>query len=189
MAAEQQSETLALRDRQKEEREYLKKRFPRQFPGFKTWLSMDADPELSVVFRYPGQPVIFAAYGEDASVTGKTLRPIVLRDYSPVSDKRRGGVMYVRNGSAVADFIDYGKKIVFPAKHNEESVLAALQLASRKWGSVQINGSNEYERLCVDIAAKHGIRIVNPEMRIEIAALRESVQPEERYRRSKGWSR
>jgi hypothetical protein len=188
MAAEQQSETLSLRDRRKEERECLKKRFPRQFPSFKAWLSMDDDPELSVIFRYPGQPVIFAASGEDTSVTGKTLRPIDLRDYSPVSDKRRGGVMYVRNGSSVADFIDYGKKIVFPAKHNEESVLAALQLASRKWGAVQINGSDEYKRLCVDIAAKQGIRIVNPELREVTDMAREAARQADSRERH-GWSR
>jgi hypothetical protein len=150
---------------------------------------MDADPELSVIFRYPGQPVIFAAYGEEAFETGKALRPLDLRDYSPVSDKRRGGVMYVRAGASVADFIDYGKRIVFPAGHNERSVLAALQLASRKWGAVQINGSDEYKRLCVELAAKHGIRVANPELRAEVAAFRESVQPEEKYRRNKGWSR
>jgi hypothetical protein len=46
MAAGQQGEKLDLYDRQKEERERLKKRFPRQFPSFKTWLSMDADTEL-----------------------------------------------------------------------------------------------------------------------------------------------
>jgi hypothetical protein len=190
MAAGQQSEKLALRDRQKEERERLKKRFPRQFPSFKSRLLMDADPELSVIFRYPGQPAIFpAAEMEESSKIGKTLKPFDLRDYSPVSDIRRGGVMYVRNGSSVADFIDYGKKIVFSDKYDEGSVLAALQLASQKWGAVQISGSDEYKRLCVKLAAKNGIRVINPELREELATLRESDKPEEGYRRNKGWSR
>jgi hypothetical protein len=188
MAAGQQSETLALRDRQKEERERLKKRFPPQFPSFKAWLSLDADPELSVIFRYPGQPVIFAVSGEDASAIGKTLRPPDLRDYSPVSDKRRGGVMYVRSGSPVADFIDYGRKIVFSSEYDEGSVLAALQLANQKWGSVQINGSDEYKRLCVDIAAKQGIRIVNPELREVTDMAREAAQQAD-SRERRGWSR
>jgi hypothetical protein len=190
MAAQQKSETLALRDRQRDERERLKKRFPRQFPSFKTWLSMDADPELSVIFRYPGQPAIFpAAVIEESSEIGKTLKPLDLRDYSPVSDIRRGGVMYVRAGGSVADFIDYGKKIVFSEEYDERSVLAALQLASQKWGAVQISGSDEYKRLCVELAAKHGIKVANSELRAELAALRGSGQQEEGYRRNKGWSR
>ena len=49
MAARLQSEKLDLAGRQKEESERLKKHYPRQFPSFKAWLSMDADPELSVI--------------------------------------------------------------------------------------------------------------------------------------------
>jgi hypothetical protein len=78
---------------------------------------------------------------------------------------------------------------VFPSKHDEGSVLAALQLASQKWGAVQINGSDEYKHLCVGLVAKHGIRVANPELRAEIAALRTDSRPEEGCRKKKGWSR
>ena len=189
MAPRQQVEKLDLADRHKEERGRLKERFPRQFPSFKAWLSIDADPELSVIFRYPGQPVIFPAAGDEPFETGKALKPFDLRDYSPVSDRRRGGVMYVRNGSFVADFIDYGKKIVFPGKHGKESVLAALQLASQKWGAVQINGSDEYKRLCVEIAAEQGIRIVNPELREAMNMASGIARQAADHVKKSGWSR
>jgi hypothetical protein len=98
-------------------------------------------------------------------------------------------VRYVKSDSGIADFIDYGKKIVFPAKHSEESVTAAMQLASQKWGAVQIDGSDEYKRLCVQVAAKLDIRIVNPELRAMVEVTRIGRgQSGERTSRG-GWSR
>jgi len=186
MAAKQQSGKLSLRDRQKDERENLKKRFPRQFPSFKRWLALEKDQELSAIFRYPGQPVIFAASGKEP-FSGN--RQYDLRDYSPVIGGRDGGVMYRRAGSSIADFIDYGRKIVFPEKFDEESVLAALQLAGQKWGAAQISGSEEYKRLCVRLAAKHDIRIVNPELKSEIETARGSERQNYGYGKGGGWSR
>jgi hypothetical protein len=42
--------------------------------------------------------------------------------------------------------------------------LAALQLAQEKWGGIKLNGTDESKRRCVEIAAKNGIRIANPEL-------------------------
>jgi hypothetical protein len=63
-----------------------------------------------------------------------------------------------------AAFIDIGRLIrVYDTEGN--SLLAALQLAQAKWGSVKINGTDEYKLRCAEIAAKHSIRICNPELR------------------------
>ncbi|MDR0411546.1 MAG: relaxase/mobilization nuclease domain-containing protein [Treponema sp.] len=179
MAAKQQGEKLNLRDRQKEGRERVKNYFPRQFPSFKEWLSLDNDPELSVLYRYPGQLVLFTAEGSENFTPEQSLD---LRDYSPVFGERRGGVMYRKKGTNVADFIDYGKKIFVTHNCDESAVLAALQLAGQKWKEVQINGSKEYKRLCVQVAAKHNIRLANPELRAEVEAARKSgaveIKPE-----------
>jgi hypothetical protein len=60
-------------------------------------------------------------------------------------------------------FIDTGRLIrVYETEEN--SLLAALQLAQSKWGGVRINGTDEYKRCCAEIAAKHGIRVCNPEL-------------------------
>ncbi|MDR1508027.1 MAG: relaxase/mobilization nuclease domain-containing protein [Synergistaceae bacterium] len=185
MAAKQQSEKLELRDRQKAEREGLKKHFPLRFPSFKAWLSLDANPELFALFRYPGRPVLLCA-GDDTRLPGK--RAFDIRDYSPVSRGKSGGVRYFRNGGTAADFIDYGKTIVFAAKYDETSVTAALQLAAQKWGGVQINGSEEYRRLCVRLAAKHGVKVVNPELKRDYDATREEFC-RSAERSNRGWSR
>jgi hypothetical protein len=77
---------------------------------------------------------------------------------------------------------------VFAAKYDEASVTAALQLAAQKWGSVQINGSAEYKQLCVQLAAKHNVKIFNPELKKDCDVAREefrrAVEPANR-----GWSR
>jgi hypothetical protein len=62
-----------------------------------------------------------------------------------------------------ASFIDYGR-VIRIYKQDGETLLAALQLAQEKWGGVKINGTDEYKRKCAEVAAKHGIRVVNPEL-------------------------
>ena len=189
MVAKQQSEKLALFDRHKEERENLKKRVPHQFPSFKKWLSLENDPELWVQYRYNNQLVLFAA---DSNEHFTPVKSFDLRDYSPVFGKR-GGVMYCKSGKSnknAADFIDYGNKVVLADKFDESSVLAALQLASQKWGSIQISGSNEYKNLCVQLAAKHGFKISNPEMAAEVETVRKDMGlPDRHERKSTGWNR
>jgi hypothetical protein len=185
IAARQGGEKLDMHGRHEKERENLKKCFSRQFPSFKGWLSMDEDHELFMLFRHPGQPVL-SGIGDGVPFSAR--RPYDLRDYSPAFIGGRGGVKYCRNGSAVADFIDYGKTIVFSTKYDEESVTAALQLASQKWGSVAINGSDEYKRLCVRLAAKHYVKIFNPEMKQDYDAACETLHRSGEHA-NKGWSR
>ena len=186
MAAKQQNEKHDLRDRHQIEREKLKESIPSQFPSFKKWLSLENNPELSVLYRYSGQFVLFAADGNEKFTP---LKSFDLRDYSPIFGKR-GGVMYCKNGKNTADFIDYGKKIVVSPKLDEFAVLAALQLASQKWGGVQISGSEEYKRLCIRLAAKHNFKIVNPELKKEVEAVRESIGLSNKHKsRDTGWSR
>lgn len=186
IAAKQQSEKLNLRDRQEEERESLKSLFQRYFPSFKEWLANEKDQESSTLFRYPAQLAIFPAENGKKHATGKRFD---LRDFTPVFAGKYGGVRYRRHGSQTAEFIDYGKKIVFPATFDEKSILAALQLATQKWGAVEISGTNEYKTLCVQIAAKHHFKITNPELQAEMEKYAPKVRQHRDYSRSAGWER
>jgi hypothetical protein len=145
------------------------------------WLSLEGDPELSALYRYPGQLVLFTTENNGEFTPGQQQN-FDLRDYSPIFGERRGGVLYCKKGKNVADFIDYGKKILITRDCDESMVLAALQLASQKWREVQVNGSKEYKRLCVQVAAKHNIRLANPELQAEVEATRKSnaleIKPE-----------
>jgi hypothetical protein len=77
----------------------------------------------------------------------------------------RGGVGYCRKDKGRRnrpEFVDYGRKILLDRSCDETTVLAALQLASQKWGTVQISGTERYKKLCVEAAKKHNIRISIP---------------------------
>ncbi len=162
LAAVQQSEKLNLRDRQQQEQEELKKRFPQRFPSFKSWLIEQENPELAVAYRYTTQPVFFSLSVEGSGES----RAEDLRAYTPVVGNR-GGVAYCRKGGGKgtnADFVDYGKKILLSKHCDATTILAALQLANQKWGSVKIQGTEEYKKQCVEIAIQNNLKIANPEL-------------------------
>jgi predicted butyrate kinase (DUF1464 family) len=57
--------------------------------------------------------------------------------------------------------------------------LAALQLASAKWPKgFQIIGNDEYKALCVQIAVRENLIILNPDLQQQIEAERQRVQSE-----------
>jgi hypothetical protein len=150
-----------LRDRQKKEREELKKRFSSRFPNFKTWLeTAEESPEPFLSFRYPDAGTIRG--------TGETLDANAI----PIPDIRaftptiwnKGGVAYRAQGENEAQFIDYGKKIVMAEKCGEDAILAALQLANQKWGGAVVNGSDEYKMKCVKLAIHHNLKLSNPDL-------------------------
>ena len=169
MAAKHKREELHLAEHHKEERTQLKKRFPQRFPNFKNWLNLETDPELLALYRYPDQLVLFCA---DAKENNASEAKFDLRDYCPVVDEKFDRVMYCKHGKSIADFIDYGRRIVLSKECDEASVLATLQLATQKWGTINISGSTEYKNLCIKLAVQHGFKIVNPEMQADIEACR-----------------
>jgi hypothetical protein len=65
-------------------------------------------------------------------------------------------------------FTDRGKRIDVWQAQDEAAVLAALQLGAQKWGTLTITGPDEFKQLCAELAAQHGFKISNPELRREI---------------------
>ena len=166
IAATQQAAKLDLRDRHNWQREEMRKLFPVRFPNFKSWLETEASPESSISFRYSKNTVIWSAGENNAAAVAD------LRAFMPIA-WNKGGVAYgakgeMENQSKEAQFVDYGKKIVLSEKCGEEAILAALQLANQKWGGAEINGSEEYKRLCVELAIKHNLKISNPDLAAEV---------------------
>ena len=98
-------------------------------------------------------------------------RPHDIRAFS--GEVRGWEVAYRRTGSREApSFVDRGREIRIHDLQRD-SVLAALQLSAQKWGTFQVFGSDNYKRLCADLAAEHGFRITNPELQQAIAISRE----------------
>ncbi|WP_158497234.1 LPD7 domain-containing protein [Methylocystis sp. ATCC 49242] len=73
-------------------------------------------------------------------------------------------------------FIDSGKQLDIRDWGNGESVNAALKLASQKWGTLSVSGSDEYKETVARLAAENGYEITNPELQDRIRELRAEIE-------------
>jgi hypothetical protein len=73
-------------------------------------------------------------------------------------------------------FIDNGKQLDVRDWSNKESVNAALKLASQKWETLNVSGSDEYKETVARLAAENGYEIMNPELQNRIRQLRAEVE-------------
>jgi hypothetical protein len=172
MAAFQKAAKLDMRDRHQREQSELKSRSPQRVQNIKKWLELEASDESFISFRYPDNGTLLGHFLDGEQ--NKPAPPRDIRNFVP-SIGNKGGVAYRENGETEAQFIDYGKKIVLGQKCDESAILAALQLANQKWGSAVINGTEEYKRLCVELAIRHNLRIANPELTQKVEAGQKSM--------------
>jgi Large polyvalent protein-associated domain 7 len=66
-------------------------------------------------------------------------------------------------------FIDNGKQLDVRDWSNKDSVNAALKLASQKWETLSVSGSDEYKETVARLAAEHGYKIQIRSCRIVFA--------------------
>ena len=163
LAARQAQEKAALRERQQLKR-WARRREQAPFPTYEEWLARRDRVQADQWRHRDRQP---------ATIEGETFEPPVARDiraFGAVLDGHR--VHYHLAESRRAAFTDHGKKIDIHDSRSRESVLAALQLSAQKWGTISVHGNREFMRICVELAAEHGFKIANPELRDAIAAHR-----------------
>jgi len=167
LAARQAQEKAALLDRQNLERAELRR--AQRFPAFKAWLT-ERSPELAQEWRHRER--------QPASIEGPAfVQPAAhdIRAFQAVVDG--GRVHYLLKGQrGKPAFTDRGKVIDLRDSLRRESVLAALQLSAQKWGTFTVHGNQAFRRLCAELAAEHGFKIVNPELQRAIADGRERRQ-------------
>ena len=162
LAARQAQEKAQVRERQLLERERLREQFPR-WPPFEEWLRKRGNRELADEWRFRDRT--------PASIVGDREDPARPRDIRAFTAEVRGWEVHYgradepRSGPS---FVDRGREIMVHDLRRE-SVLAALQLSGQKWGTFQVFGSDQYKRLCVDLAIEQGFRITNPELQQTIA--------------------
>ena len=73
-------------------------------------------------------------------------------------------------------FVDNGKQLDVRDWSNKESVNAALKLASQKWETLSVSGSDEYKETVARLAAENGYEITNPELQGRIRQLRAEIE-------------
>lgn len=121
------------------------------------------------------QEAIEKKRGKIAGETFVTPQPVELQNF--VAERRGELLRYNhrkadgRSGSVA--FTDHGDKVEISNWNDRETVLAAMEVASRKWDSLTIAGTDRYKALAIDLAAEHGFQITNPELQSSLQAARE----------------
>ncbi len=165
LAARQAQEKAELKERHEMERAASRERFP-AWPPFEGWLRDRGSPELADKWRFRDRT--------PAMIVGDRAEPARPRDIRTFTAEARGWEVVYRRRDAptrAPSFSDRGREIRI---HDlgRDSVLAALQLSAQKWGTFQVFGSDDYKRVCVELAATNGFRISNPELQEAIEAKR-----------------
>lgn len=166
MAADHAKRRAELMDNQKRERDSLRARFGQRMT-FEQFLVAQGTPQLAEQWRYRSTKTSHAAIlGEGDAVPRKHD----IRDFTaqvrPTSHSLANEIHYSsRTDPTRVSFTDRGKRIDVWQQQDEAAVLTALQLGAQKWGTVTITGPAEFKQLCAQLAAQHGIRISNPELR------------------------
>jgi hypothetical protein len=176
LASKHAYERAVLKESQKASRDELKNQRP-AYCSYEQWLRdrgliNEAD---NWRHRKDSQFIQFESpnLGRHESVT---TEPKGLPGFNMAVTKQ-GLRFYRESAPKEASFIDMGR-VIRVYKHDDETILAALQLAQEKWGGVKINGSDEYKRRSAEIATRHGIKVVNPELQtIENKQPESSLEP------------
>ncbi|MGJ0453421.1 MAG: LPD7 domain-containing protein [Methylocystis sp.] len=120
---------------------------------------------------------------QKADVQGdRYVKPEPARDLGPIITFERKGdeIHYHRHDATGAlqtlAFVDNGKQLDIRDWNNADSVNAALKVASEKWETLNITGSDAYKETVARLAAEHGYKITNPEMQGRIRDLRAEIE-------------
>lgn len=102
-------------------------------------------------------------------------KPVELTNF--VAEQRGDDVRYSRRkvdgrAGAIA-FTDHGDKVEIGDWRDREVVLAAMQVASEKWGLLSLTGTDRYKALAIEFAAEHGFKVTNPELQDVLNAARQ----------------
>ena len=178
LAADHAMRRAELMERQKRERDRLRKRFGRR-KTFEQFLVEQGELQLAEQWRYrdtetPGT----AIYGDGDEIPRKRD----IRDFTAQvrqsAHTRLTEIHYsLRSDPSHVSFTDSGKRIDVWQARDEAAILAALQLGAQKWGKLTITGPDEFKQLCSLLAEQHGFKISNPELRQEIVRGPSEGQP------------
>lgn len=173
LAYEQAKAKLDIKDRHAAERKALKEKYPRFAASYEDWLKSQGMDSEAQRYRYQNNPD-----NEPNKITGHGhSKPLAidLRHYSP---KVNGYHVDYYSRDNKLDFTDKGQQILVTGWRDERATLAALQLSAEKWGEFKVTGCDEYKAMCVKLAAKHNLKITNPELQDALNKERQIIEKE-----------
>jgi hypothetical protein len=169
LAADHAMRRAELMERQKRERNSLRMRFGRR-KTFEQFLVEQGKPQLAEQWRYRDtETPVTAIHGDGDEIPSKRdIRDFIAQVSQPAHSQLTEIHYSSRFDPSRVSFTDRGKRIDVWQAQDEAAVLAALQLGAQKWGTLTITGPDEFKQLCAELAAQHGFKISNPELRREI---------------------
>jgi hypothetical protein len=178
LAADHAKRRAEVMEQQKRERDRLRMRFGRR-KTFEQFLVEQGEPQLAQQWRYRETETPDAAILGDGD---EIPRKRDIRDFTAQvrqsAQSRLAEIHYSsRSDPSHVSFTDRGRRIEVWQAQDEAAVLAALQLGAQKWGTLTITGPDEFKQLCAQLAAQHGFKISNPELRSEIVCGFSEGQP------------
>lgn len=165
----------------------LNESFHKTFPSYTDWLIQRGKKKEADFWRYreslsgilTGDEEIFVDINKIR--TAATYKTEIIEWGRNEKGNRRRGFVYRENLADTVSFVDTGRRIDVVAWQSDKTLRDALELAQQKWGGATVNGSKEYVKRCVDIAARYGIKINNPELQEEIQKRRDELAHDKPY--------
>ena len=178
LSLEHARERAALMDDLRRRREALRATYS-PWPDFTDWVD---DHQIAFLWRARFTAMFSIEAASPPAHDFKSKAKGDIRDYQArqVGDSALYTTAAHRRERRVA-FVDRGKRITIHDWPNRSSTLAALQLATQKWDRIVVKGNASFKMECARLAAQHGFKVVNPELKDVIRKIRA-----ERERRVKG---
>jgi len=145
----QAAEKIALKERQKAALQELEQGYPKH-PNLDAWIQEQA------------RKIAQENMGNIEGNNYVTPRSADIRDFK--HERLDKGVRFRKN-SGKGSFTDFGRKIAVEEWNDPQTILAALQLAAEKWPSFTVYGPPKYIKTCAALAAVHGFKIDNPDVK------------------------
>lgn len=179
VAAKHAGVKAELKEGHKEQRkEFSRKFYP--FPDFEQWLREHELEQTADKWRYRRESKVFISSPDEPSNSSG----LDIRNFTPKVDLKKGRVNYFRENMGKPSFTDSGNRVEITDWQDENVTFAALQLSAQKWSKgFYVKGNDEYKRMCVELAAEHGFKILNPELQTAIADEREQLRKERKERK------
>ena len=109
---------------------------------------------------------------------------IDIRDFKAETNPLTGNVCLMNKKGELA-FTVTPYRIDITLQRDPEAVLAALQLGAAKYGKFSITGDDDFQKLCVELAARHGFKFIDEKLNDQVEAIREGkrkpAEPSRKY--------
>ena len=179
MAADQARRKAALTSEQEAERDVARRRLGVR-PTYEQFLRAADQHQLADLWRYRNASPELASLSGDGpdEATPRDIRDFAARIEYGVSKRETFIGYFAQARPQTLSFADRGKQIDIYQSTNRAAVLAALQVASQKWGILTVTGPAEFQILCAELAQEHGFQIQNlPVISAETQQKRAAPQP------------